>query len=169
MPNGTPGIAWDKAQKCWYAKPGVPIEKIKNWLPVNQAASQDKTLSPADEFKEVLISLGAIVSGEHPIMDGKPHRITMEGDKNGEKAGFYVGHMDGVPAGYIKNNRTGIELNWKSKGYVLTDEQKVVLKAQALENQQNRQLELEAKQKSTALRLKQKLSLSFSSIGRALL
>jgi len=127
--------------------------------------SQDKALSPADEFKEVLISLGAIVSGEHLLMDSKPHRISMEGDKNGEKAGFYVAHLDGIPAGYIKNNRTGIELNWKSKGYVLTNEQKTVLKAQALENQQNRQLELEVKQKSTALRLKQKLSMMTEACG----
>lgn len=159
LPDGTAAIAWDKAQKCWYAKPGVPIEKINAWLPENQAFSQDKALSPADEFKEALISLGAIVSGEHPMMDSKPHRILMEGDKNGEKAGFYVAHLDGVPAGYIKNNRTGIELNWKSKGYVLTDEQKTTLKAHALENQHNRQLELETKQKSTALKLKQKISM----------
>jgi len=105
------------------------------------------------------MSLGAIVSGGHPIMDGKPHRIATEGDKNGEKAGFYVGHLDGIPAGYIKNNRTGAELNWKCKGYILTDEQKATLKAEALEHQQIRQRELEAKQKSTALRLKEKLSM----------
>jgi len=28
-------------------------------------------------------------------MDGQKHRITTEGDANGEKAGFYVGHLDG--------------------------------------------------------------------------
>lgn len=92
-------------------------------------------------------------------MDGKPHRISTEGDKNSEKAGFYVAHLDGIPAGYIKNNRTGTELNWKCKGYILTDEQKSTLKAEALEHQQIRQRELESKQKSTALKLKQKLSL----------
>lgn len=159
LPDGTPGIAWDKVQKCWYANPGVPIEKIKAWLPENQVLTQDKALIPADEFKAALISLGAIVSGEHPIMDGKPHRIPTEGDKNGEKAGFYVAHLDGIPAGYIKNNRTGAELNWKCKGYILTDEQKAALKAEALAHQQARQRELEAKQKSTALRLQQKLSM----------
>ncbi|HFS5637853.1 TPA: zincin-like metallopeptidase domain-containing protein [Legionella bozemanae] len=159
LPHGTPGIAWDKVQKCWYANPGVPVEKIKAWLPEHQGMPQDKALIPADEFKAALINLGAIVSGGHPIMDGKPHRIPTEGDKNGEKAGFYVAHLDGIPAGYIKNNRTGAELNWKCKGYILTDEQKATLKAEALEHQQTRQRELEAKQKSTALRLKQKLSM----------
>lgn len=119
-------------QKCWYANPGVPIEKIKAWLPEHQVQPQEKALKTEDEFKAALISLGAIVSGEHPIMDGKPHRIPTEGDKNGEKAGFYVAHLDGIPAGYIKNNRTGAELNWKCKGYILTDEQKAALKAEAL-------------------------------------
>ncbi|HAT8370117.1 TPA: DUF1738 domain-containing protein [Legionella pneumophila] len=159
LPDGTPGIAWDKVQKCWYANPGVPIEKIKAWLPENQILTQDKALIPEDEFKAALMSLGAIVSGGHPIMDGKPHRIATEGDKNSEKAGFYVAHLDGIPAGYIKNNRTGAELNWKCKGYILTDEQKTTLKAEALEHQQTRQRGLEAKQKNTALRLKEKLSI----------
>ncbi|HAU4231590.1 TPA: DUF1738 domain-containing protein [Legionella pneumophila] len=159
LPDGTPGITWDKVQKCWYANPGVPVEKIKAWLPEHQVLTQEKALIPEDEFKAALINLGAIVSGEHPIMDGKPHRISTEGDKNGEKAGFYVAHLDGIPAGYIKNNRTGAELNWKCKGYILTDEQKARLKAEALEHQQTRQRELDTKQKSTSLRLQQKLSM----------
>ncbi|MCZ4703942.1 zincin-like metallopeptidase domain-containing protein [Legionella pneumophila] len=158
LPDGTPGIAWDKVQKCWYANPGVPVEKIKAWLPEHQSLAQEKGLIPEDEFKAALLSLGAIVSGAHPIMDGKPHRIATEGDINNEKAGFYVAYLDGIPAGYIINNRTGAELKWKSKGYILTDEQKISLKAEALEHQQARQRELEAKQKNTALRLKQKIS-----------
>lgn len=158
LPDGKPGIAWDKEQKCWYANPGVSIEKIKAWLPENQILQEDKALSSADEFKEALIGLGAIVTGDHPIMDGKPHRIQMDDDKHGEKAGFYVAHLDGIPAGYIKNNRTGAELKWKCKGYVLTDEQKSALKAQALENQKNRELELDEKYESTALKLKLRLS-----------
>lgn len=158
LPDGTPGICWDKVQKCWYAKPGVSAEKIRSWIPEHQSQLQDKAPTPEDEFKTALLSLGAIVSGAHPIMDGKPHRIATEGDINNEKAGFYVAYLDGIPAGYIINNRTGTELKWKSKGYVLTDEQKATLKADALKHQQTRQCELEAKQKNTALRLKQKLS-----------
>lgn len=159
LPDGTPGIAWDKAKKCWYANSGVPVEKIRTWLPEHQVLNQSKALIPEDEFKAALLNLGAIVSGGHPIMDGKPHRIPTEGDKNGEKAGFYVAHLDGIPAGYIKNNRTGAELNWKCKGYILTDEQKATLKVEAFAHKQTRQRELEAKQKSTALKLEQKLSM----------
>lgn len=159
LPNGTAAIAWDKAQKCWYANPGAPLDKIKAWLPNPQALAQDKAISPENEFKEALISMGAMVSGKHPVMDGKPHRIEMDGDKQGEKAGFYVAHLDGVPAGYIKNNRTGEELKWKSKDYVLTDKQKTALKSQALQNQRTRELEIEDLQRSTAVKLREKLSL----------
>ncbi|HHT9914901.1 TPA: zincin-like metallopeptidase domain-containing protein [Legionella pneumophila] len=159
LPDGSAAIAWDKAEKCWYANPGVPLEKIKAWLPDTQISRQDKAIAPEDEFKEALIGMGAILSSQHPMMDGKPHRIEMEGDKQGEKAGFYVVHLDGIPAGYIKNNRTGEELKWKSKGYVLTDEQKTALKSQALQNQRNRDLQLEELQRNTANKLKQKLSL----------
>ena len=62
-------------------------------------------MTPKDEFAEALRSIGCVVSGEHPIMDGHKHRISVEGEKHSEKAGsgFYVGHLDGHPAGYIKN------------------------------------------------------------------
>ena len=66
-------------------------------------------------------------------MDGKKHRIACNGDKAGEQAGFYVAHLDGHPAGYMKNNRTGVEMKWKSKGYVLSPEEKAKLQAQAAE------------------------------------
>jgi putative DNA primase/helicase len=96
LPDGTTAITWDKAQKCWYANPGVSLDKIKAWLPNTQVLSKDKAISPEDEFKEALIRMGAIVSGKHPVMDSKPHRIEMDGDKQGEKAGFYVAHLDGM-------------------------------------------------------------------------
>ncbi|MBS0554406.1 MAG: DNA primase, partial [Proteobacteria bacterium] len=59
------------------------------------------------------------------------HRIGVEGDRKGEQAGFYVAHLDGHPAGYIKNNRTGVELTWKSKGYVLDAQEKARWVAEA--------------------------------------
>ena len=158
LDDGTPGLAWDKVDKCWYARPGVASDKIKSWLPENTYSKQESSMSPVDEFKETLISLGAIISSNHPIMDGKPHRITAEGDKAGEKTLFYVGHLDGVPAGYIKNNRTGIELKWKSKGYVLSNEEKTKLKATALKKQQHRDNEITEKQQNAALKIQKKLS-----------
>lgn len=88
-------------------------------------------MTPHEEFSEALRSLGCVVTGEHPIMDGAKHRIAVDGDRKGEQAGFYVGHLDGHPAGYIKNNKTGVEIKWKSKGYSLDSEEKSRLQAEA--------------------------------------
>ena len=127
------GALWDKGAKSWYIGQDADTDKLARWLPENMENQQGPAMSPQEEFADALISLGCIVNGDHPIMDGSKHRISIEGDKKGEKSGFYVGHLDGHPAGYVKNNRTGIEIKWKSKGYVLNDEQKAKLQAEAAE------------------------------------
>ena len=125
------GALWDKAAKSWYAGPKADIAKLERWKPENVQAQQGPAMTPEQEFADALKSMGCMVAGEHPIMDGKKHRIEVEGDKKGEKAGFYVGHLDGHPAGFIKNNRTGVEMKWKSKGYSLDPEQKAAMQAEA--------------------------------------
>ena len=125
------GAAWDAAAKSWYAGPKADMERLHRWLPDKMPAEQAPAMNPRDEFAEALRSIGAIVTGEHPIMDGNKHRIAVEGDRKGEQAGFYVVHLDGHPAGYIKNNRTGVEMTWKAKGYVLDPQEKARLAAAA--------------------------------------
>jgi phage/plasmid primase-like uncharacterized protein len=49
-----------------------------------------------------------------PEMDGTLRRAPVEGDRNGQTSGSYVGHLDGWPAGYIRNHRTGTEIRWKA-------------------------------------------------------
>lgn len=136
------GAFWDKQAKSWCVGPEVDIEKLKRWLPDNVPFQQNPPLNPRDEFTEMLRSVGCIISGDHPVMDGNKHRISVEGDKKGEQAGFYVGYFDGHPAGYIKNNRTGIEIKWKSKGYVIDAFQKKQLKMKAIQNKQIREEEI---------------------------
>ncbi|AZK89879.1 hypothetical protein BO993_24135 (plasmid) [Xanthomonas oryzae pv. oryzae] len=125
------GALWDKAAKSWYAGPKADMAKLERWKPENVPAQQGPAMTPEQEFADALKSMGCVVAGGHPIMDGKKHRIEVEGDKKGEKAGFYVGHLDGHPAGFIKNNRTGIDMKWKSKGYSLDPEQKAAMQAEA--------------------------------------
>jgi hypothetical protein len=36
-------------------------------------------------------------------MDGKKHRVPVEGDRQGRLSGTYIGHLDGYPAGYAHN------------------------------------------------------------------
>ena len=118
------GARWDKKARAWYVGPEADIQTLQRWLPENVSRQQEPAIDPHVEFAELLRAQGCRVDGNHPVMDGSKHRIKVEGDKSGEKSGFYVAHLDGHPAGYFKNNRTGIEIRWKAKGYSLTDEQK---------------------------------------------
>jgi phage/plasmid primase-like uncharacterized protein len=47
-------------------------------------------------------------------MDGKKHRVPVEGDRRGRLSGTYIGHLDGYPAGYVHNFKTGAEIRWKA-------------------------------------------------------
>ena len=146
---------WDKAAKSWFAGAKADKSRLQRWVPENVPGQQGPAMSPRDEFAEALRSIGCVVSGEHPMMDGKKHRISVEGEKLSEKAGsgFYVGHLDGHPAGYVKNNKTGVDMKWKSKGYALDPEQKARLQAEAADKLQARTAEQERLQEQTAQRV----------------
>lgn len=153
------GARWDKAAKSWYIGPQADRSKLTRWLPENATnQTQDPALSLREEFAEVLRHVGAVAAGEHPIMDGQKHRIAVEGDKNGEQAGFYVAHVDGHPAGYVKNNRTGIEIKWKSKGYTITPEEKALLHAAATQKRQARAAEQARQHEQSAQRIMARLA-----------
>lgn len=132
------GALWDKAAKSWYAGPYANKVALERWTTKNSVVQQQAAMPSEKGFSEALRHMGCILSGDHPIMDGRTHRIEVEGDKKGEKAGFYVAHLDGHPAAYIKNNRTGIEMVWKSKGYYLSQEQKIELQLEATAKLANR-------------------------------
>ena len=123
------GALWDKQAKSWYAKPTADLGKLQRWLPENVKNQQAPAMTPREEFAEALQIVGCVVSGQHPIMDGNKHRIKTVGDKAGERAGFYVGHLDTHPAGHIQNNQTGEVLKWKAKGYSLSEQEKATLQA----------------------------------------
>jgi antirestriction protein ArdC/phage/plasmid primase-like uncharacterized protein len=158
LEDGSKAIEWDKAQKCWFANSGANLDTLKPWLITTSTQRQEPALMPDVEFADTLRSVGCLVFENHPIMDGNTHRISVDSDKKGEKSGFYVGHLDGHQAGYVKNNRTGIEIKWKSKGYSLTDTQKANLKAEVLVKQQTRAADIRKLQEEAALRVAKKLS-----------
>ena len=113
-----------------------------------------------EEFAEALRCLGCVLGGDHPIMDGQKHRISVEGEKFSEKAGagFYGGYLDGHPAGYIKNNKTGIDMKWKSRGYVLYPEQKAQMQADSAAKLQARQAAQADAQEHAAQRVVRKMA-----------
>ena len=152
-PARAAGARWDKAEKAWYAGPTADIGQLQRWLPRDMHPQHPPTMNPREEFGEALRSLGCLVAGEHPVMDGRHHRIATEGDKKCEQAGFYVGHLDGHPAGYIKNNRTGLDMRWKSKGFSLDPEQRAALAAEAAEKQQIRAADQKRQHEQAATRV----------------
>jgi antirestriction protein ArdC len=154
------GALWDKAAGSWYAGAQGDMAALAKWRPENVAAQQYPAMTPREEFAGFLKSLGCVGSGEHPIMDGKAHRITVEGEKYSANAGsgFYVAHLDGHPAGYAKNNKTGQEENWKAKGYVLDNDDKARLAAEAAAKLQQREAELARRQAQAAQRVATQLT-----------
>src|SRR3546814_16716061 len=96
---------------------------------------------------------GSNAQGDHPIMDGKRHRVPVEGGKKGTLDGFYVGHLDGHPAGRIINNKTGTDITWKSKGYALSEQEKAKLQAEAAEKLAQRDRKSVVEGKSVPVRL----------------
>ncbi len=154
------GANWDNNKKSWFVGENADMQALQRWMPENVSNQQAPTMEPRAEFTELLRTNGCIVDGNHPVMDGTKQRIKVEGDKPTEKSGFYVGHLDGNPAGYFKNNRTGVEARWKAKGYTLNDGQKAELSAQAAINQQNRKVVQHESQLKVADHIKQLLAIA---------
>jgi antirestriction protein ArdC/phage/plasmid primase-like uncharacterized protein len=149
------GARWDKVAKSWCAGPDADMAALGKWKTEHVPVQQAPAMTPREEFAEFLQSVGCVISGDHPIMDGKKHRITVEGEKHSRNSGsgFYVGHMDGHPAGYAKNNKTGVEGNWKAKGYALDPQQKAVLAAEAAAKLQQREADLARVHEQAAARV----------------
>lgn len=151
LANGTKAIDFDGKSKCWYAMPGADLEKLKRWMPENNPVRQEKPMSARDEFAEAMREAGLLVQGDHPIMDGKRHRVPVEGAKGKKADGMYVVHdiqegEKGIPAGFIANNRTGVEFKWKSKGYALSETDKASMLAESAATQARREAAKVARQ-----------------------
>ncbi|MCP5273267.1 MAG: DUF1738 domain-containing protein [Burkholderiales bacterium] len=152
------GARWDKIAKAWYVGENADIRALQRWLPENVPVQQNPAIDAQAEFASVLRDNGCIVDGNHPVMDGLSHRIKVEGDRPGEKSGFYVVHMDGHPAGYFNNHRTKAEIRWKAKGYSLTEAQKAAFAAQVAIKQQERKAEQQVQHVKVAKTIKELLS-----------
>ncbi len=154
------GALWHKQAKSWYAKPTADLDKLQRWLPENVNNQQAPAITPREEFAEALQTVGCVVTGQHPIMDGNKHRIETVGDKAGERAGFYVGHLDTHPAGYIQNNRTGEVLKWKAKGYSLSEQEKATLQADSAAKLQQREVAQQAQHDKVASTVRELLAVA---------
>lgn len=151
------GAKWDNERKSWYVS-SDNTEVIQRWNPNNKNIDIQPSISPQEEFQSVMQDCGAIFTSL-PIMDGKPHRIEVVGDKKGQVSGFYVGYLDdGIPAGYFKNNRTGEVAKFASHGYHISKEDRAVLLAQAAQKQENRMKEQQELHNKTSIYLTDKIA-----------
>jgi len=108
------GARWDQQAKLWYAPADIGLELLARWLPKTHGPANIVNQTPREEFAAALKAAGLILDGL-PEMDGTMRRVKVDGDKGAKKSGSYVGFLDGHPAGYIHNFKTGAELNWKSQ------------------------------------------------------
>jgi len=63
------------------------------------------------DFAAACRAAGLVLTGP-PILDGRFHRVPVDGSTSTRRNGAYRGHTDGVPAGYIQNHKTGQIVRW---------------------------------------------------------
>lgn len=115
----------------------VDFERLKNPdRPMAQTAGQNRSsrgggnnaaaIDSMEETRRLCIrtmeSIGLVVSGKHPIIDGAGHRIAVAGGKEGNLDGWYVAHSDRTPGGTCINHVTKARADWStSRGTRLTN------------------------------------------------
>lgn len=109
------GAQWDRQTKAWFVPAGVALDAFQPWLPVMGQVHIAVDSDPRAEFAQALRDAGLRINGV-PQMDGSMQRVPAEGDRGPERSGAYVGHLDGRPAGFIQNFRTGVRMQWKASG-----------------------------------------------------
>ncbi|EJN3746390.1 hypothetical protein NPX25_004522, partial [Escherichia coli] len=119
LEDGRQAVLFDREKKCWYARAGADLEKLKPWLPDKHHSGVSST-DARTQFEDFLRANGAIPDARNPVvMDGKKHRIRLQGDTSGKKSGSYVGHLDGHPNGWFNDFRDGgseINATWSYSG-----------------------------------------------------
>jgi len=145
------GARWNPEAKLWYAPVGADMAKLKAWLPEKTPEAAPAMPSQV-EFALALKAAGLDLGGQEPVMDGKIHRTPLLDGAAGKLDGAYVGYLDGIPAGFIQNHKTGEKTNWKATGHVLSDEQKAALRAEAEKRRAQQALERRAQQEKASKR-----------------
>jgi phage/plasmid primase-like uncharacterized protein/antirestriction protein ArdC len=109
------GARWDREAQSWYIPTGAELTPFTRWQRLDlHRALRDEARDPREAFAEALREAGLIVD-QGPEMDGRLHRVPVKGDKRGARSGAYVGYLDGRPAGFIQNFKTGETRLWKAE------------------------------------------------------
>lgn len=106
------GAKWNIGEKSWYVEQGDDLNKFERWEYVRTLDSSTYN-SVEEEFKAAALNKGLII--DQVQATGTLIRVPVEGDGPKMKSGAYVLHLDGHPAGFIQNFKTGFKANWKSE------------------------------------------------------
>lgn len=195
----TMGAMWDSNEKRWFIYDTFDFEALVKLLEENKKERASKKTVLSDgitkfkvpyyqkyqiditdvslKFKAALNAAGLEI--DTPIMDGILRRVRVDGDRGAQKSGAYVGYLDGTPAGFIQNFKSGFSSNWKYKTLDIlpySDELIYSKKTQNLENdntvfiqkQLQRENELEDEYKKTArILLDEFLAANFAALDHA--
>lgn len=153
---------FDKSKKQWCATAkdkGSDFSVFNHW-----ATSKIKAKPSAldygaivNEFADALAAGGLLLDGA-PVMDGKLHRVAVEGGKLGSKDGAYQGHIDNPPSGWYQNHRLGEVVKWKSDMKVpMTSGQTADMKADIAQKKAKREQDLAAEREAALKSLKNRL------------
>ena len=145
------GAKWDKAEKAWFVPAGVALDGFAAWMPAKDSVHIAAGPDPREAFGDALRQAGLQVQGT-PEMDGQMHRVQVEGDRGKEKSGAYAGYLDGHPAGFIQNFKTGEKSTWKATGPAapLSAQDRAQLAGEAAQKRQDRAHDRERMYERTA-------------------
>lgn len=145
------GAKWDRAEKAWYVPAGLDLAAFTPWLPAKGSVHIAVDANPVEQFAEAIRACGLQLDGP-PVMDSQLHRVPVDGDKAHARSGAYTGHLDGRPAGFIQNHRTGVKQNWKAsiQAAALSAQDRAQLAADVAQRRHDRAREREQQAERTA-------------------
>ena len=145
------GAKWDRRAKAWYARDDMELEPFKRWQETKAKVPEPK-INPEDEFSQALKENGLILDGP-PTMDGKWHRVAVDGDRKGQKSGSYRGFLEGLPAGNITNYKSGQDpVKWVATGTKIDPKELEQSRAEAAARKAAQEQELRAQYRAVAKR-----------------
>lgn len=149
------GARFDGDRRAWYTE--QITDALRRWLP-SEPAPLNLQVDPRADFGAVMQGVGCLLGGQHPIMDGRPHRVATDGDKRAKRSGFYVLHEGPVLWGYVLNHRTGEHASWPAaRDRELSEQERANLRALAADQQAKADALNEVRQYAVALRTARQL------------
>jgi putative DNA primase/helicase len=97
-----------------------------------------------DEYRKAMAAAG-LATNDEIMGDGELHRCHIEGDRPGTRNGWYVLHLDGVPAGSFGSWKLGETRTWCAKSpQSLTHEEQAANTARIAESRRAREAAIQA-------------------------